>query len=94
MNNWRKTSTSFKAMMVGKLLGDGSITIQQGRKPRFQFTHTNVDFKWSEYCYNQLCAFIPLNPPKFKHNIDPHDYLMDLASLIMFNQEPQILLRI
>ncbi len=67
---WNKTSPSFKAMIIGKLLGDGSITIQKGRKPRFQYTHTIQDYGWSKYCYEQLLEHIPLCPPKYKKSID------------------------
>lgn len=58
-------------MMIGKLLGDGSITKQKGRRPRFQFTHVNTDLDWSRYCYDQLSNTIPLNPPMLKKTIDP-----------------------
>ena len=68
---WNYTDSSFKAMIIGKLLGDGSITIQEGRKPRFQFTHTSTDYLWSKYCYEQLKVYLPLNAPKFKKTMDP-----------------------
>ncbi len=61
---------SFFSCMCGKLLGDGSITIQQGRRPRFQFTHAATDFGWSNYCYEQLHDYIPLNPPKYGKILD------------------------
>lgn len=69
--SWEQTSMSFKAMVTGKMLGDGSITKQNGRKPRFQFTHMHTDYYWSKYCYDCLDGIIPLNPPKFKKTIDP-----------------------
>lgn len=68
---WSDTTSSFKAMIIGKLLGDGSITRQERRKPRFQFIHTSTDYSWSKYCYEQLLDFLPLNPPKYKKSIDP-----------------------
>ncbi|RKQ34247.1 endonuclease [Oceanobacillus halophilus] len=68
--NWLNTSASFKAKVIGKLLGDGCITMQEGRKPRFQFTHVSRDYSWSNYCYLQLLEFLPLSPPKYKKNID------------------------
>jgi len=37
IKSWELTSKSFKAKMIGKLLGDGCITKQKGRQPRFQF---------------------------------------------------------
>lgn len=68
---WFDTTLPFKAKVIGKLLGDGSITKQERRKPRFKFTHTSTDYSWSNYCYAQLSEFLPLNPPKFKKVIDP-----------------------
>ncbi|WP_164668007.1 endonuclease [Virgibacillus doumboii] len=68
--SWLNTNDSFKARMIGKLLGDGSITIQQRRKPRFQFTHKSSDCNWSNYCYSNLKEFIPLNPPKYQKTVD------------------------
>lgn len=68
--SWIKTSPSFKATVIGKLLGDGSITIQEGRKPRFQFTHTFTDYNWSNYCYEHLVKYLPLNCPKYKKTMD------------------------
>lgn len=63
---WLNTNQTFKARIIGKLLGDGCITIQKGRKPRFQYIHAASDFPWSEYCYEQLKDHIPLNLPKPK----------------------------
>ncbi|UOQ85175.1 endonuclease [Gracilibacillus salinarum] len=57
--------------ICGKLLGDGSITIQKGRKPRFQFTHAAKDYDWSFYCYDKLANNIPLNKPTYKRTVDP-----------------------
>ncbi|MFC4557575.1 endonuclease [Virgibacillus kekensis] len=68
---WFETSSAFKAQMIGKLLGDGSITLQRGRKPRFNYIHTATDFEWSYYCYKQLSNFLPLNSPKYKKTEDP-----------------------
>lgn len=57
-------------MMCGKLLGDGCLTKQTGRKPRFQFTHALTDKGWSEHCFEELSEFYPLAPPKYKKVID------------------------
>lgn len=56
--------------MAGKLLGDGCITKQQGRKPRFQFIHRKEDLEWTQYCYERLRPFIPINPPSYKKVVD------------------------
>lgn len=70
-NSWLNTEQRFKGRMIGKLLGDGCITIQRNRKPRFQFIHAASDLCWSKYCYRHLQSHIPLNPPKLKKVIDP-----------------------
>ena len=53
---WKNTSSSFKAKITGKLLGDGCITKQKGRKPRFQFIHTARDYSWGmkKMCHIKL----------------------------------------
>lgn len=53
-------------LICGKLLGDGCITKQNGRKPRLQFIHSLNDRGWSEHCYEQLYQYYPLAPPKYK----------------------------
>src|SRR5690606_18433695 len=63
-------ATSFYSKITGKLLGDGCITKQKGRKPRFQFIHRIEDKEWANHCYRQLRCFIPLNSPKYRKVID------------------------
>lgn len=74
MNNtaWNTTSNRFKAQIIGKLLGDAGIKIQPNRKPRLQFNHVASDYAWSHYCYENLKTELPLNPPVFYKQIDPH----------------------
>lgn len=57
-------------LLCGKLLGDGCLTKEQNRKPRFQFTHCARDQGWSNYCYEQLHEFLPLATPKYRKLID------------------------
>ncbi|UJF27087.1 endonuclease [Planococcus sp. 107-1] len=57
-------------LLCGKLLGDGCLTKQGTRKPRFQFTHCKNDKGWSEYCYEQLSNSLPLNSPKYRKIVD------------------------
>ena len=57
-------------MLCGKLLGDGCLTKQTDRKPRFQFTHCKKDVGWSINCFEQLSVFLPLNPPKYRRISD------------------------
>ncbi|MBO0601195.1 endonuclease [Sporosarcina sp. E16_3] len=63
-------SGRFQNYICGKLLGDGCITKQEGRKPRFQFMHRTEDVGWAEYCYDHLKNFIPLSPPTYRKVID------------------------
>lgn len=63
---WIHTNSEFKAMVIGKMLGDGCITVQKRRKPRFQFIHASTDYGWAFYCYTELRGVLPLNPPKYK----------------------------
>ena len=64
------TSNAFHSFICGKLLGDGCITKQERRKPRFQFMHRTEDFGWANHCYEQLKNYIPLNPPTYRKVID------------------------
>ena len=57
-------------ILCGKLLGDGCLTKQDRRKPRFQFIHCKNDMGWSEHCHKELAPFLPLNPPKYRRIID------------------------
>jgi hypothetical protein len=59
------------SLLCGKLLGDGSLTIEEKRKPRFRFQHCIEDKEWCEYCYFCLKEYIPLVPPKYKLAVDP-----------------------
>lgn len=70
-NLWRSIPLDDRAKVTGKLLGDGGIMKQRGRKPRFQFTHSTRDQEWSFYCYKELSDVLPLNEPKFNRIIDP-----------------------
>ncbi len=61
----------FFSRMCGKLLGDGCIVQQKGRKPRFQFIHRLEDEQWAVYCHVQLKNYIPLANPFHRTIIDP-----------------------
>ncbi|OXS58505.1 hypothetical protein B1B00_14080 [Bacillus sp. DSM 27956] len=54
------------SMVCGKLLGDGCIVKQEGRKPRFQFLHSIKDKEWCYYCYSRLKDYFPLKGPHYK----------------------------
>lgn len=65
-----EVSLLFYHRICGKLLGDGCITKQGNRKPRFQFIHRTEDFGWSNYGYMRLKDFIPLSAPVYQKVID------------------------
>lgn len=54
------------SMLTGKLLGDGNISIEKKRNPRFRFSHTTHDKEWCFHCYGQLKSYIPLAAPKYR----------------------------
>jgi len=60
----------FFARMIGKLLGDGTIIKQEGRRPRFQFVHRVEDVEWAHYCYEHLRDYIPLCEPTYARVTD------------------------
>lgn len=64
------SSHHFYSRICGKLLGDGCITKQLNRKPRFQFIHRATDEDWAYYCYLQLKEFLPLSPPVYRKIAD------------------------
>lgn len=63
-------ASGFYNFMSGKLLGDGCITKQEKRKPRFQYIHRVEDYGWASHCYDQLKKHIPLSPPKYGKVMD------------------------
>jgi hypothetical protein len=40
------------SLIFEKLLGDGNLTIEKHRQPRFRLQHCYLDLKWSFYCYD------------------------------------------
>ncbi|WP_343063282.1 endonuclease [Halobacillus locisalis] len=68
---WTELPEQAKARITGKLLGDGGIIKQKGRKPRFQFTHCAKDKEWSGHCYTNLSDYIPLTEPSYNKITDP-----------------------
>ncbi|MEH7308900.1 endonuclease [Neobacillus drentensis] len=66
MSDLSKINLENLNMITGKLLGDGSITKQKGRKPRFQFIHAASDKEWCYYCFEKLMRTLPLTPPYYK----------------------------
>lgn len=57
-------------LINGKLLGDGSLTIEKNKSPRLRFQHRNQDKDWCFYCYTNLKDFVPLTQPKYKRDKD------------------------
>ncbi|WP_240702604.1 endonuclease [Priestia megaterium] len=59
-----------QCMIVGKLLGDGNISIEKGRQPRFRFSHCLKDKEWVFWCYEQLKDYVELSSPKYRKVLD------------------------
>lgn len=59
-----------QCMIVGKLLGDGNISIEKGRQPRFRFSHCLKDREWVFWCYEQLKDYVELSSPKYRKVLD------------------------
>jgi hypothetical protein len=64
----KKTTVSPEILhrITGKLLGDGCITKQKRRNPRFQFIHTTSDKEWCFYCYELLKDYLPFTAPYYR----------------------------
>ncbi|QHE63196.1 endonuclease [Rossellomorea vietnamensis] len=91
------------SMICGKLLGDGCIVKQEGRKPRFQFIHSIKDKEWCYYCYSRLKDYLPLTGPHYKRIEDnrvqagytesyhvqsrTHDHITNLRSIWYKNRK-------
>lgn len=67
----REVAVILHDLVCGKLLGDGCLTKEQNRKPRFQFTHCAKDKGWSLHCYEQLSELLSLTEPKYRKLFDP-----------------------
>ncbi|MGI8385389.1 hypothetical protein [Robertmurraya sp. P23] len=67
----KNTPGNILSYLYGKLLGDGNLTIEERKQPRFRFQHTYSDQLWCRHCYETLKPYLPLNPPKNKKVIDP-----------------------
>lgn len=65
-----KYPPQFHAKIIGKLLGDGSITKQTNRQARFQFSHMLKDKSWAVFCYENLKMDCPLADPYYRKIID------------------------
>ncbi|MDQ0413467.1 endonuclease [Mesobacillus stamsii] len=59
------------SLINAKLLRDGNLTIEGTKQPRFRFQHSYADKGWCYFCYESLHSYIPINPPRYKKNIDP-----------------------
>lgn len=62
---------TFFARIMGKLLGDGTITKERGKSPRFQFTHHVPDYEWTIECYDKLKTYISFSKPAYRRSEDP-----------------------
>lgn len=62
---------TFFARIIGKLLGDGTITKERGKSPRFHFTHHVPDYEWTIECYDKLKTYISFSKPAYRRSEDP-----------------------
>ncbi|SFD41991.1 LAGLIDADG DNA endonuclease family protein [Bacillus sp. OV194] len=69
--SWKDIPKEALEMINGKLLGDGNLTIQPGRKTRLRFSHKVVDQNWCEHCYKELLTYLPVNSPVYRKVMDP-----------------------
>lgn len=58
------------SMINGKLLGDGNISSEKNRHPRFRFSHSANDKSWCFYCYEQLKNYLPMSQPRYRKILD------------------------
>ncbi|MRX54335.1 endonuclease [Bacillus idriensis] len=53
-------------MLTGKLLGDGNLTDEAGKRPRLRFSHSIKDSGWCFHCYKELKDFLPITAPVYR----------------------------
>jgi hypothetical protein len=58
------------SMLIGKLLGDGSLTIEKNKRPRLRFSHKLHDQQWCHHCRNELVNYISFPPIKYRRIYD------------------------
>ncbi|OOE14394.1 hypothetical protein [Fictibacillus arsenicus] len=54
------------SMVIGKLLGDGNLTIEKNKRPRLRFSHKWQDKQWCEHSRNQLTTVLSFPPIKYR----------------------------
>jgi LAGLIDADG DNA endonuclease family len=58
------------AMLIGKLLGDGNLTIEKNKRPRLRFSHKVQDKEWCQHSRDQLAPFLSFPSIKYRKVID------------------------
>ncbi|MCM3731581.1 endonuclease [Fictibacillus nanhaiensis] len=54
------------AMLIGKLLGDGNLTIEKNKRPRLRFSHKVQDKEWCQHSRDQLAPFLSFPSIKYR----------------------------
>jgi LAGLIDADG DNA endonuclease family len=58
------------SMIIGKLLGDGNLTIEKNKRPRLRFSHKLQDRQWCQYSKDMLATSISFPPIKYRKIYD------------------------
>ncbi|WP_162595906.1 endonuclease [Bacillus sp. CGMCC 1.16541] len=58
------------SLLIGKLLGDANLNIQEKKRPRLYFSHCAADREWCYYCYTRLKDYIPVPAPVYTKVMD------------------------
>jgi hypothetical protein len=62
--------TEVISMIIGKLLGDGNITIEKNKRPRLRFSHKIQDREWCQHSRDMLSNSISFPPIKYRKIYD------------------------
>jgi LAGLIDADG DNA endonuclease family len=58
------------SMIIGKLLGDGNLTIEKYKRPRLRFSHKIQDRAWCQHSRDMLASSISFPPMKYRKIYD------------------------
>jgi hypothetical protein len=58
------------SMIIGKLLGDGNLTIEKNKRPRLRFLHKIQDREWCQHSRDKLSNSISFPPIKYRKIYD------------------------
>jgi LAGLIDADG DNA endonuclease family len=58
------------SMIIGKLLGDGNLTIEKNKRNRLRFSHKIQDREWCQHSRDMLASSISFPPMKYRKIYD------------------------